>query len=582
MEEVNAQMYRNRLKGQTRHHEQTTYYRRPPASRSRRIMQNSETRDDGERRYGSTTLPQQCRTIQDDAIVSVPSEGIIQVEITRESIPGITFSRRSSSVDAQHRGCNLQIDYIHPDSSFSRSPLVPGLVVHKINNHKMIRQSPQDAQRELVNEYYPTTQIQVYGYTGKAHKPEKSTRLGLVLKDCSTAEGVFISAIKCDSIFWGAGLKAGLEVVSINKRPCPKDILKAIKRLQKTTGMLEIVAVETMRLEGEIHREQNSCEGILGRPIEDVCHLEDEGPAFPPNGEAMQERKDEPMHIISLLHIEEQPILRDFEMTDQKDQNSLINSAEDDDHLDDDSTASITTFTRRATNARYMNVPATSSSRERARSYFTRKESRYTPASDDINPLMACVDDPTICSAFLDEVTDFVREHSAMLDKAVRKLLGKERADSLLGEKECIQWRVVDVRQYSQIESMPSVVVGTVNQPTPPMIIGIASARPSSPLADRLVNKNASHVSVTVPQAMISSDDDPMWREIYASGTFYSEQGLKKDPGLIVTGLEMCFTDKAVFVAKDSKQVKGGDNVVMAVLLFADNTLLKMDKMCFS
>ncbi|CAJ1935243.1 unnamed protein product [Cylindrotheca closterium] len=576
MAEVNAQqVYRHQLKGRAQNVPMTQYSR---PSRSRQMIEESETRDDGER-YGagasSTKLPQQCRAIQDNAMISVPSEGIIQIEIARESIPGIAFSRLSSLLDAQHQrgGHTLQIDYIHAESSFSRSPLVPGLVVREINNQKMIQQSPQDAQRELVNEYYPTTRIQVYGYTGVAYKPQKSTRLGLVLKDSSTAEGVYISTIKRDSIFWGAGLKAGLKVVSINKRPCPKDILKAIKRLQRTTGLLEIVAVETKRLQGESQseissREEVHCSSL--RQIEDVCHLEDEGPIL-----YQHEKMREPVHIISLLHIEEPPLSQDFDIMDQ---NSLVRTTEDD--STDGSVESQTTITR-TSNAR--NDFRLTSSPEQVRPYSTRKESRDASDSDDPGPLLACVDDPMLCSAFLDEVAEFVREHTAMLDKAVRKHLGKERSDQLLGEKGTSQWRVVDVRQYSQIESMPSIVVGSVDHPTPPMMLGIASARPCySPLYDKVINKNKSLVSVKVPQDMMLSGASRR-RDISAtSRPRHSQHGLEEDPGLIVTGLEMNFTDKAVFVAKDSKRVRGGDNIAMAVLLFADNTLLKMDKVCFS
>ncbi|KAL3938342.1 MAG: hypothetical protein SGBAC_006730 [Bacillariaceae sp.] len=268
---------------------------------------------------------------------------------------------------------------------------------------------------------------------------------------------------------------------------------------------------------------------------------------------------DESTHIISLVHLEEPPLPRDFKI---KDRNTMIQKAEND--SSDGSTASQSTFTRATKSSTDISVPA-------PKGQISLNWYRHASDPEETSPLMPCVDDPMLCSAFLDEVTEFVKEHTAMLDKAVRKLLGQERADVLLGEKDCTQWRVVDVRQYSQIESMPSIVIGSVDQPTPPMMLGIASARPNSPLYDTLLKKETSPVGVTVPHG-ISGTRRP----------HFSEHIMKEDPGLIVTGLEMNFTEKAVFVAKDSKRVRGGDNIVMAVLLFADNALLKMDKMCFS
>ncbi|KAL3938801.1 MAG: hypothetical protein SGBAC_006364 [Bacillariaceae sp.] len=156
------------------------------------------------------------------------------IKTSQDDMAGVGFSRKSDSSP-------LILARVDKTGLFGNSPLIPGLVVQKINGRDMTSSvHPKDAAAQILNSPRSIS-ITAEGFVGNVWKPRK-TPTGIVLKDTEDG-GVFISQIRPDSIFLESDIKAGMEVVSINGMPCPKPAWRATHTLQRSTGKVKVVAI---------------------------------------------------------------------------------------------------------------------------------------------------------------------------------------------------------------------------------------------------------------------------------------------------------------------------------------------------
>lgn len=155
---------------------------------------------------------------------------------------GIAFSRKTPDSP-------LTVRTIRPESPFAGKGLVQGMVVTKVNGEDMTWLGPRDAAKVLQKAKIGTT-MTVEGatsYVAEAKKGRKKTKCGVWLKNSTKAPGVFISRINEDSIFADFKLECGMKVLQINGKPIfdECDFHDAINKLKKSSGFVEIVALDT-------------------------------------------------------------------------------------------------------------------------------------------------------------------------------------------------------------------------------------------------------------------------------------------------------------------------------------------------
>lgn len=157
------------------------------------------------------------------------------IKTSPDDMAGIGFSRKSESSP-------LILAKVDKAGLFGSSPLIPGLVVQKINGKDVAWMHPRHAAAEILNAP-GSISITAEGFVGNVWKPRKSPT-GVVLKDAEDGS-VFVSQIRPDSIFLESDIKAGMELVAINGMPCPKPAWRATHTLQRSTGKVRVVAVRT-------------------------------------------------------------------------------------------------------------------------------------------------------------------------------------------------------------------------------------------------------------------------------------------------------------------------------------------------
>ena len=157
------------------------------------------------------------------------------IKTTSDDMAGVGFSRKSDKSP-------LILARVDTDGLFGSSPLIPGLVVQKINGKDMTWVHPREAAAEILNAP-GSISITAEGFVGNVWKQRKSPS-GIVLKDAEDGT-VFVSQIRDDSIFRDSDIKAGMELVAINGEPCPKPAWRATHALQRSTGKVKVVAVRT-------------------------------------------------------------------------------------------------------------------------------------------------------------------------------------------------------------------------------------------------------------------------------------------------------------------------------------------------
>mmetsp|Transcript_28244 Transcript_28244/g.68724 ORF Transcript_28244/g.68724 Transcript_28244/m.68724 type:complete len:898 (+) Transcript_28244:121-2814(+) len=153
--------------------------------------------------------------------------------------PGISFARASKSYSP------LTISAVAKDGLFGRSPLVPGVVVLKINDQEATWMHPQDA-KKLVKSGEPIS-ITVEAFIAKIVRKKRLDKLGIVLKESKGEKGLLIEEIGRESPFANTDLKPGMKIVNINGARCPNRPKEAIRLMQKIFGTMKVVAVQTNR-----------------------------------------------------------------------------------------------------------------------------------------------------------------------------------------------------------------------------------------------------------------------------------------------------------------------------------------------
>eukprot|EP00980_Cylindrotheca_fusiformis_P004579 scaffold981_cov119-Cylindrotheca_fusiformis.AAC.3 len=127
---------------------------------------------------------------------------------------------------------------------FGRTPLIPGLVVQKINGENMMWEHPRKAAEEIMNSI-GSVSITAEGFVAIVRKSRK-TPTGLVLRD--TKDGAIVIAdIKEDSMFASSELEIGMQLLTINNKPCPKPAWRTVHCLQRTAGRVKVVAAARHR-----------------------------------------------------------------------------------------------------------------------------------------------------------------------------------------------------------------------------------------------------------------------------------------------------------------------------------------------
>eukprot|EP00980_Cylindrotheca_fusiformis_P031294 scaffold26128_cov157-Cylindrotheca_fusiformis.AAC.5 len=497
-----------------------------------RTIPTAETRDDPDGRKRQRRRAERVLNS-----IDFTPEGIIRIEVPRESMPGISFSRYSSKAP-------LQVDYIHSDSTFASTPLVPGLIVDSINNQEMTYCSPQRAQDELVNEVFATTTLQVYGYVGKIYRATMATKFGLVLKDSTAVDGIFISDIKSDSLFYNTGLRVGLKVHTINKLQCPADMVKVIRIFQRTTGDLEIVAVDPNRISSFTNQTQDDqIEGRVAKPIEEG--LDERQMVFQQRQHAYFKRE-----LSALLESLEQSSMQntptvmndDGEQSSMQDTPTIINDNGEiheiidlcdasDDYQNPDDEDIHEPLGEHADTGLTPNWPI--------------PEPYNTP-----NPTVAGIS--YMCQAFAVQAAEFMDDHRRILDNWFPSLptLFAEKNDS------SPSWREIDARTYSKVNILPSVVNGAIGQPLPPMRLRIPTANRHSPFCRNGPARRSMMVNITLPEESFTgslNQDEPLCGT-GSTGSQSPSELVEGHRGSVRTGRETPFRQKRILAEKKMKR----------------------------
>lgn len=157
---------------------------------------------------------------------------------TAESKLGIAFSR--ASVEAP-----LVVKMIRPDGLFAATDLKEGMLVDKVMGKSMMFATPKDAADALRLAEAGDVTIEAMAMIGAITKTDKSQKLGISLKNSTTAPGIFVSKIGEDGLFAKSELTPGHKVLFINDVPCPPTTKEAITLIKEAESELKIIAVPT-------------------------------------------------------------------------------------------------------------------------------------------------------------------------------------------------------------------------------------------------------------------------------------------------------------------------------------------------
>jgi hypothetical protein len=154
---------------------------------------------------------------------------------------GIRLTRKDDSSP-------LTISGISYHGLFSKTPLVPGLVVLQIDDQEVTWMSPKEACDILRSVDNGDVSVTAEGFVGKIVRKRTDENLGIILeKNKKSNDDIFIARIKEESKFFNTDIKTGMKIISINNSPCPASAVKAIRIMRNTVGKLKIVAVNVNR-----------------------------------------------------------------------------------------------------------------------------------------------------------------------------------------------------------------------------------------------------------------------------------------------------------------------------------------------
>jgi C-terminal processing protease CtpA/Prc len=151
------------------------------------------------------------------------------------AILGISFTRKGEKSP-------LIIKQMYGTGLFADSMLQRGMVVLKINDSNASWFSPNEAAAAIRNAPIGHASVTAEGYYASAHCIKQSEGYGLVVKNSSTKEGLFIFAIKENSPFALSALKPGMQLILINGEPCPSNLKAACQALRKSADKISILA----------------------------------------------------------------------------------------------------------------------------------------------------------------------------------------------------------------------------------------------------------------------------------------------------------------------------------------------------
>jgi S1-C subfamily serine protease len=156
---------------------------------------------------------------------------------------GIAFSRKTPESP-------LTIRTVRDESPFASKGLVQGMVVTKVNGEDMTWLGPREAAKVLQKAKLGTTMTveAATSYVAEARKGRKKTKCGVWLKNSTKAPGVFVSRVNEEGLFADSKIESGMKVVQVNGKPCFDDLdfHQAINMLKKSSGFVEIVAIDTI------------------------------------------------------------------------------------------------------------------------------------------------------------------------------------------------------------------------------------------------------------------------------------------------------------------------------------------------
>ncbi|KAL3939999.1 MAG: hypothetical protein SGBAC_005373 [Bacillariaceae sp.] len=153
---------------------------------------------------------------------------------------GVTFSRADSTSP-------LVIKEISEDGILGDTMLQPGMVVLQINGRRASWLSPAEASSAIRHAPVGRVSITAEGFCGTAYKSRRNEGYGLVVKNSSSREGLFISHIKEDSPFAFSALKPGMQILLINGKPCPSTLKATGRLLRKYGEKVDILATSAFQ-----------------------------------------------------------------------------------------------------------------------------------------------------------------------------------------------------------------------------------------------------------------------------------------------------------------------------------------------
>jgi C-terminal processing protease CtpA/Prc len=164
---------------------------------------------------------------------------------------GIRLTRKDDSSP-------LTISGISYHGLFSKTPLVPGLVVLQIDDQEVTWMSPKEACDILRSVDNGDVSVTAEGFVGKIVRKRTDENLGIIKRNYDNGvfigenknkshDDIFIARIKEESKFFNTDIKTGMKIISINNSPCPASAVKAIRIMRNTVGKLKIVAVNVNR-----------------------------------------------------------------------------------------------------------------------------------------------------------------------------------------------------------------------------------------------------------------------------------------------------------------------------------------------
>mmetsp|Transcript_30030 Transcript_30030/g.72104 ORF Transcript_30030/g.72104 Transcript_30030/m.72104 type:complete len:209 (-) Transcript_30030:135-761(-) len=162
------------------------------------------------------------------------------VRDTVDSKYGISFCRKTTDSP-------VIIKEVRKEGIFAKHGLVPGMVVKAVNGVEVQWKRPTEAATLLAQtDVGQEVSLTVESFTGTVHRSNKYQKWGLTLKNSTKMSGIYISGIEDDGLFATTELAAGMKVIRINGKRCPREAKDVINMVAQTGDDLELVAIHAL------------------------------------------------------------------------------------------------------------------------------------------------------------------------------------------------------------------------------------------------------------------------------------------------------------------------------------------------